>query len=102
MPLSLQSRGEDAMQAALAAIEASATRSFAIELKMKARRFIRNPWMLDRYHPQLSLANARQFRAIVDHVSEERDAASPFNIRALYLIARFMRRFEASEMRRAS
>lgn len=99
--LSRDERFEAAIQIALEASASSARRSFAYEMKRKARQFMRNLWMMDRLHPQLSLANARQFRAITDHLREGGEVSS-FNIAALYLIARFMRRFERSEMRRAS
>lgn len=99
-PSERNARGEEAIQIALEASASSARRSFAYELKRKARQFMRNLWMMDRLHPQLSLANARQFRAITDHLREGGEV-SLFNIDALYLIARFMRREECRQRKAA-
>jgi hypothetical protein len=93
MPLSLQSRGEDAMQAAIAAVGLVAYQSTHRALKARARKYMREPMHLEWIYPDLSLADATQTEAIADHLLEQRMIRG-FTHHALRIIARWKRRFE--------
>jgi hypothetical protein len=85
---------EDAIQAAIAAVELRAVQSVHDAQKRRARMFMRQLNLLEEIYPTLSLANSRRMNAIADHLSEHRPEVRGFNIKAIRMIARWIRRFE--------
>lgn len=67
-------------------------RSPAFSLKRSARRLIRNPRLMERIWPALSLASAAQISAVAAHY---REFHKPFvNVSALMIVARWKRKAE--------